>query len=282
MPPEILLDSLVMSSVYVMMALGLVLVFSIMGLLNFAHGQFYMMGAFMLYFSMQTLGLNYFLSLVIAALVIGLVGIGVERFVMRPIGQPYQVIVATIALISFFEGLVVLFFGPRSRSVPTPFPGNTMMGDIAVSNERLASILISIVLIAGLYLFIQKTKLGLALRASAQQPVAAGLFGIKAARISMMVMGLGCGLAAMAGGIMAPMYYVDAWIGAQPLTMALLAIVIGGMGSLGGAIIGGLILGIFNSIVAYYVGFWAQLLALVVVILVLLIRPQGLFGIPEK
>lgn len=282
MPLEIVLDSLILSSVYIMMALGLVLVFSIMGLLNFAHGQFYMIGAFLLYFSMQTLGCNYFLSLAIAAMVVGLLGIGVERFIMRPIAQPYQVIVATIALIPFFEGLMVLFFGPRSRSVPTPFPGNTMIGDIAVSNERLVSVLISILLIVGLYLFVQKTKLGLALRASAQQPVAAGLFGIKTARVSMIVMGMGCGLAALAGGVMAPMYYVDAWMGTQPLTMAMLAIVIGGMGSLGGAVIGGLILGIIDSVIAFYVGFWAQLLSLGVVILVLLIRPQGLFGIAEK
>ena len=172
----------------------------------------------------------------------------------------------------------------RSNTFQTTssFPGTFTLGSVSLSNERVATVVIAVLLIVALWVFIQKTKFGLAMRASAQQPVAAGLFGIHVARIASIVMGVGCGLAALAGGIMAPMFYVDPWIGVLPLVYALLAIVIGGMGSLGGAVVGGLVLGLTGSIVAYYIGFWSQLLSFGLVIAILLIRPQGLFGISEK
>lgn len=267
---------------YILMALGLVLLFSIMGILNFAHGQFYMLGAYVVFYVFQQAGINFFASLVVAAVVMGLVGLLIERFVMRPIGQPLQIVVVTIALSAVFEGVITLIAGPAPKSVTSSFPGTFNIGTVSISNERVATVVIAVILIAALYLFIQQTKFGLAMRASAQQPTAAGLFGIQVARVSSIVMGIGCGLAALAGGIMAPMFYVDPWIGGTPLVMALLAIVIGGMGSLGGAVVGGLILGITGSIVAYYIGFWSQLLSFGLVIVILLFRPQGLFGISEK
>jgi branched-chain amino acid transport system permease protein len=282
MPPDILINSLVNSSMIVLMAMGLVLVFSIMGILNFAHGQFYMMGAFMLFCFFNLLGITYIISLMLAALAMALLGVAMERYVMRPIGQPLQIVVATIAMIQLFEGIVVLIFGPRPKSVTPAFTGSTIIGGISIPNERIAIVIIAVVLIISLYLFLQKTRYGLAIRAAAQQPVAAGLFGIRASRVSSLVMALGCGLAALAGGIMAPIFYIDPWMGSSPLTYALLAIVIGGMGSLLGAAIGGIILGIIGSVGAYYLGFWATLVALGIVIVILLIRPQGLFGFSEK
>jgi branched-chain amino acid transport system permease protein len=281
-PPAILIDSLVLSSMYILMASGLVLLFSIMGILNFAHGQFYMLGAYVLYYAFQQAGINFFVSLAIAAVVMGLVGLLLERYIMRPIGQPMQIVVITIALSAVFEGIITVIAGPAPKSVTSAFPGTFTFGGMSLSNERIATVVMAVLLIGALYLFIQKTKLGLALRASSQQPTAAGLFGIHVARVSSLVMGIGCGLAALAGGIMAPMFYVDPWIGGQPLVMALLAIVIGGMGSLGGAVVGGLILGLAGSIVAYYIGFWSQLLSFGLVIAILLVRPQGLFGTSEK
>lgn len=282
MPPAILIDSLVLSSTFILMALGLVLLFSIMGILNFAHGQFYMLGAYIVFYAFQQYGINFYVSLAIAAIVMGLVGLLLEKYIMRPIGQPLQIIVITIALSFVFEGIITLIAGPAPKSVASSFPGTTTIGTVSISNERVATVFIAVLLIAALWLFVQKTKFGLAMRASAQQPTAAGLFGIHVQRIASIVMGIGCGLAALAGGIMAPMFYVDPWIGVGPIITALLAIVIGGMGSMGGAVVGGLILGITGSIVAYYIGFWSQLLSLGLVIVILLVRPQGLFGISEK
>lgn len=282
MPPEILLNTLVSASTVMLMALGLVLVFSIMGILNFAHGQFFMMGAYLLYCTFSLLGINYFVCLVIAALIMSVLGVAFERFIMRPIGQPLQIVVATIAMIQFFEGVIVLIFGPRPKSVAQAFPGSTTIAGASVPNERIAIVLVALVLIIALYVFLNKTRWGLAIRAAAQQPVAAGLFGIRASRVTSIVMAMGCGLAAMAGGLMAPIYYIDPWIGTAPVTFAMLAIVIGGMGSLPGAIVGGILLGIISSIGAYYLGFWSVLVVLGLVIVVLLLRPQGLFGFSDK
>jgi branched-chain amino acid transport system permease protein len=282
MPSEILINGLVNSSVIVLMALGLVMVFSIMGILNFAHGQFYMMGAYLLYCTFNLLGINYFLSLTISTAALALVGVAMEKFIMRPIGQPLTIVVATIAMIQFFEGIIVLAFGPNPKTVASAFQGSTDIAGASVPNEKIVIVLIAVALVLGLYIFLHRTKWGLAIRASAQLPVTAGLFGIKAGRVTTLVMALGCGLAAMAGGIMAPVYYVDPWIGIAPLTWAMLVIIIGGMGSLLGAVVGGLLMGLMNTVLAYFVGHFANLIGLIVLVLFLLFRPQGLFGFSEK
>jgi len=129
---------------------------------------------------------------------------------------------------------------------------------------------------------LNRTKVGLAIRAAAQEPTAASLYGINIGRVSLLVMGIGCGLAAMAGSIMAPVYAINPFIGRIPMIMSLLAIVIGGLGSLTGAIVGGIILGFINSIVAYYISYFSEVVLFVLVILILLVRPQGLFGNPLK
>jgi len=282
MPVGIWLDALVLSSIYVLMASGLVLVFSIMGIFNFAHGQFYMMGAYAVYCIFEKAGGGFFPGLVVAALTVGFIGVLVERMIYRTIAQPMQVVVASIAMISVFEGIITLVFGPSPKSVMSAFSGTIKAGGIALSMERAFTVIVAVGLMAGLYLFLNRTRLGLFIRASAQEPTAARLFGIHVARLGSLVMGIGCGLAALAGGIMAPIFYVDPWIGNTPLIMALLAIVIGGMGSLMGAVLGGILLGIIGSVGAYFVGFWSQLLAFTVVIAVLLVRPQGVFGFSEK
>jgi branched-chain amino acid transport system permease protein len=282
MPPEIIVNGLVNSSIVVLMALGLVMVFSIMGILNFAHGQFYMMGAYILYCIFGMLGINYFVSLILATLALALVGVLMEKFIMRPIGQPLPVIVATIAMIQVYEGIVVLIFGPNPNTVPAAIEGTTMIAGATISNEKIFIVITAVALVIGLYIFLHRTKWGLAIRASAQLPVTAGLFGIQSARVTSLVMALGCGLAAMAGGIMAPVFYVDPWIGMGPLTWAMLAIIIGGLGSLMGAVVGGALIGLLNTVLAYYIGHWATLIGLIILVLLLLFRPQGLFGVSEK
>jgi branched-chain amino acid transport system permease protein len=282
MPASIWLDALVLSAIYVLMASGLVLVFSIMGIFNFAHGQFYMMGAYAMYCVFEKAGCNFFVGLVAAAVAVGIIGVLVERFVYRTTAQPMQVVVASIAMIGVFEGFITLVFGPSPQSVASAFPGTLSLGGVQLSMERAFTVIVAVGLMAGLYFFLNRTRLGLFIRASAQEPTAAELFGIHVTRLGTLVMGIGCGLAALAGSIMAPIFYVDPWIGNTPLIMALLAIVIGGMGSLGGAVLGGILLGAIGSIGAYFVGFWSQLMAFTVVIAVLLVRPQGVFGFSEK
>jgi len=156
------------------------------------------------------------------------------------------------------------------------------LGSFSVSYQKVAVVLFTLIVMVAMYIVLNFTKVGLAIRAAAQEPGAASLYGISVGRISLIVMGIGCALAAMAGSIMAPVYMVNPFIGRIPMIMSLLAIVIGGLGSLTGAIVGGFILGFLNSIVAYHLSYLSEVVLFLLVILILLVRPQGLFGASRK
>ncbi|MHB1127849.1 MAG: branched-chain amino acid ABC transporter permease [Bacillota bacterium] len=275
------INALVLGSIYVLIASGLMLVFSVMGILNFAHGQLYMVGGFMTFLFFAKFGLNYFVAILFAMIFVMTLGVILEKYLIRPVSQKGFVAGATITLgvIYIFEGLATVIFGVGQNAVPTVFEGSLKIGAASVSWEKVALIILSIVTMSILYFLIMKTKMGLGIRASAQEPVAAKLYGVQVGRLASVVMAMGSGLAALAGGFMAPVYYVDPWMGGGPLIMCILAIVIGGLGSLPGAVVGGLLLGVTGSLVAYYLGSWAELVAFGLVIGILLIRPQGLFGV---
>ena len=265
------------------MASGLVLVFSIMGILNWTHGQLYMLGAFVVYYLVVSLGINYFLALLVALVVVGIIGVGIERGLIRPVADKgfLSASVVTIGLIFIFEGIVVTVCGAGLKAVPTVLEGVLHIGAVSLSVERVAVVGVAIVVMLGLYIFISRTKVGLAIRAAAQDQTVARLYGVRAGRLFSIVMATGCGLAAIAGGLMAPVYFVDPYIGAKPLIMALLAIVLGGLGSFRGAVVGGMLLGFVTTVIAYYIGSWYELVSFSVIILIILFRPQGLFGMPE-
>ena len=287
MPPAgIWIDGLVQSCIYMTMAFGMVLVFSILGILNWAHGQFYMLGAFVVYYAITAAGIPFPISLLISGVVVGGLGMLVEKFVIERLSVPgygmLYVTVATLALIFFFEGAAGMSFGLMDKGLATVLPGVLDLGSFSVSYQKIAVIIFTLVIMAAMYVVLNRTKVGLAIRAAAQEPVAASLYGISVGRVSLIVMGIGCALAAMAGSIMAPVYSVNPFMGRIPMIMSLLAIVIGGLGSLTGAIVGGIILGLLNSVIAYKISYFSEVALFVLVILVLLIRPQGLFGAPAK
>ena len=287
MPPAgIWIDGLVQSCIYMTMAFGMVLVFSILGILNWAHGQFYMLGAFVVYYAITAAGIPFPVSLLISGVVVGGLGMLVEKFVIERLNVPgygmLYVTVATLALVFFFEGAAGMAFGLMDKGLATVLPGVLDLGSFSVSYQKIAVIIFTLVIMAAMYIVLNRTKVGLAIRAAAQEPVAASLYGISVKRVSLIVMGIGCALAAMAGSIMAPVYSVNPFMGRIPMIMSLLAIVIGGLGSLTGAIVGGIILGLLNSVIAYKISYFSEVALFVLVILVLLIRPQGLFGAPQK
>jgi branched-chain amino acid transport system permease protein len=288
MPPAgIWIDGLIQSCIYMTMAFGMVLVFSILGILNWAHGQFYMLGAFVVYYAVTAAGIPFPLGMLVSAIVIGGLGMLVEKLIIERVNVPsaqgaIYVTVATIALIFFFEGAASMLFGMQDQGLAMVLPGVLDLGSFSVSYQKIAVIIFTIVVMIAMYIVLNLTKVGLAIRAAAQEPTAASLYGISIGRISLLVMGIGCGLAAMAGSIMAPVYAVNPFIGRIPMIMSLLAIVIGGLGSLTGAIVGGIILGFINSIVAYYISYFSEVVLFVLVIFILLVRPQGLFGTSIK
>jgi branched-chain amino acid transport system permease protein len=289
MPPAgILVDGLTTSCLYVTMAFGMVLVFSILGILNWSHGALYMLGAYVVYYAVTAGGIPFPISILISAVVIGGLGILMQKFIIEPLsvsvaglGMIY-VSVATIGLIFFFEGAASMFFGLQSKGLATVLPGVLDLGSFSVSYQKIAVVILTLVIMITMYIVLNRTKVGLAIRAAAQEPVAASLYGISVRRISLIVMGIGCALAAIAGGFMAPVYMITPFMGRIPLVMSLLAIIIGGAGSLTGAIVGGIILGCLNSVIAYYLGWGSEIVLFLLVIFILLVRPQGLLGASLK
>jgi branched-chain amino acid transport system permease protein len=288
MPPvEIWINGLTQSCTYMTMAFGMVLVFSILGILNWTHGQFYMLGAFVVYYAVTAAGIPFFLSLLISAVVIGGLGMLVEKFIIERVsvssaeGALY-VTAATIALIFFFEGAASMLFELQDKGLAMVLPGVLDMGSFSVSYQKIAVVIFTVIVLIAMYVVLNHTRVGLAIRAAAQEPDAASLYGINVKRVSVIVRGIGCALAAMAGSIMAPVYVVNPFIGRIPMIMSLLAIIIGGLGSLIGAIMGGIILGLLNSVIAYYLSYFSEVVLFLLVIILLLFRPQGLFGASIK
>ena len=287
MPPAVMwVDGLIQGCICMTMAFGMVLVFSILGILNWTHGQFYMLGAFVVYYAITAAGIPFPISLLVSGVVVGGLGMLVEKFVIERLTAPgygmLYVTVATLALIFFFEGAAGMAFGLMDKGLATVLPGVLDVGSFSVSYQKIAVVIFTLVIMVIMYVVLNRTKVGLAIRAAAQEPVAASLYGISVGRVSLIVMGIGCALAAMAGGIMGPVHSVNPFMGRIPMIMSLLAIIIGGLGSLTGAIVGGIILGLLNSVIAYKISYFSEVVLFVLVILVLLIRPQGLFGAPAK
>lgn len=283
MPPAgIWIDGLIQSCIYMTMAFGMVLVFSILGILNWAHGQFYMFGAIVVYYAITAVGIPFPISILVSGLLMAGLGISVRKLVIDRVKGDLYVGVATISLIFFFEGAASMLFGMQDRGLSTVLPGVINLGSFSISYQKAAVLFFTLVVMVAMYIVLNFTKVGLAIRATSQQPDAASLYGVSVGRLSLIVMGIGCGLAAMAGSIMAPVYAVNPFMGRIPMIMSLLAIVIGGIGSLTGAIAGGLILGFLNSVIAYYLSYLSEVVLFLLVIFILLIRPQGLFGASLK
>lgn len=283
MPPAgIWIDGLVQSCIYMTMAFGMVLVFSILGILNWAHGQFYMFGAIVVYYTVTAGGIPFPISILISGLLMAGLGISVKKLVIDRVKGDLYVGVVTISLIFFFEGAASILFGMQDRGLSMLLPGVMNLGSFSISYQKVAVLIFTLVVMVAMYIVLNRTKVGRAIRATAQQPDAASLYGVSVERLSLIVMGIGCGLAAMAGSIMAPVYSINPFMGRIPMIMALLAIVIGGIGSLTGAIVGGIILGFLNSVIAYYLSYFSEVVLFLLVIFILLVRPQGLFGASLK
>ena len=267
MTPDLLIQSTIIGlsigSIYILMALGLTLMFGMMHIINFAHGAIYMLGAFAIYYIFFQGGVPYF-----AAFVLAMIKGGIE-----------PTLVALLALTTFLQAAGYPIFGQLDKHVPPVFQGTRNVLGVMVSVERLMIIPMAGALVVGLYLFINKTKMGAAMRAIEQDKEAAALQGVDVHAVNGLAFAIGFALAAASGALMAPIFKLDPMMGEQPLLKAFIIIILGGLGSIPGAILGGLMLGLIDSIVATALGAEpAFLLSFVFIILVLLFKPTGLFG----
>jgi branched-chain amino acid transport system permease protein len=275
-----LLNGLMSGWIYILVALGLTLVLSIVGIVQLAHGEIYMVGAYIVYYFCVTVGLNFFLSLLISIFCAGLLGVFLERFFLRPFRDDVEgAIISTIALILILQTAIVAIAGVGYKDIPSPIQGVVTVLGARLSWERLITILVSIALVSALLIFINKTKMGQAMVAVSEDREAAALQGINVNRISSIAMFLGCSLAAAAGALTGAIFDLTPFMGGFALMKGIEVIILGGLGSIPGAIIGGLILGLVDGIVTPLLSVqMASIIGLVLIILILLFRPQGLLG----
>ncbi|NPV60466.1 MAG: branched-chain amino acid ABC transporter permease [Actinobacteria bacterium] len=268
-----------LGSQYVMVALGLTLIFGILDISHFAHGHLYMVGAYLLYIVMVLWDVNYWLALLICMVALALAGILVERAVYRPLrGQPQiNTFIAAIGLILMLETLV-RGIQPKALSVPKPIDRTLEFAGVSMEVQRLIVIIGAILFIVALQLFIKRTRLGTAIEAVAQDREGASLVGINVNRISALTFAVATALAAAAAVLMAPLAFISPEMGGVLILKAFVIVVIGGLGSIKGAIFGGYILGLLEALaIAYVSSAYKDVFAFAVLIAILAVRPTGLF-----
>ena len=275
---QVFTNGVVLSCYYVLVAVGLNLIMGIMHIVNFAQGTVYMLSAMLLYILCVELGLNYFLSG--ATAIVGTAGLGIlmERFLFRRLlGQFLPSLVMSLGLLLAIEGATWLQFGIISKAVPSPFRGMVKFWGAMVSYERLVVIIGGLLLIGGLFIFIRHTKAGKAIRAVEQDQEAAILQGIEITRICRLVFIVSFSLSAAAAFLVSPMLVIDPTIGHTPLLKGLVIIVLGGMGSVTGTLVGGFLIGFIESITgSFFDPTIASIFSFVILMAILLIRPTGL------
>ena len=278
---QTLMYGLTIGVVYVLMALGFTLIFGILRIVNFAHGEFYMIGAFVVRELFAHAGLNYFVSVIVAAVAVGLLGVAVERGLFRPFRDKveHQVLIVSFALSVALQQMGVILWGAEDVSIEAPFSGVVRWGGFMFPQDRLVAVGACLVILAGFYLLLKRTRIGLAMEAVVQDPEAALIQGIRVDRVYAFTFGIGTLLAAAAGGLIGPVFSLTPYMGTLPLVKAFIAVILGGMGSVTGAVVGGLVIGISETFLStYFGGAAAAILQFAVIMLILVLKPSGLFG----
>jgi branched-chain amino acid transport system permease protein len=281
---QVVTNALVLGMTYTLLALGFTLIFSIMGVVNIAHADLYMLGGFITYYLFGVYHINYFVVLLIVIVCLGGFGAGLERFLFRRLrGQGFAgPMILSLGLLLLIEGLALLVFGEREKGVPSPVKGVINLGGISFGAERLVILAVAIVLLVGLFYFVGRVKIGQAMRALAQDAEAAYLQGININKMSMLSFAIGVGLAGVSGALLTPVSFVSYSIGSYLILKCFIIVVLGGLGSMTGCLVGGLILGFIEAFsLTYLPANLSYLIIFGVVLLVLVIRPQGIMGRSE-
>ncbi|MEO0277907.1 MAG: branched-chain amino acid ABC transporter permease [candidate division WOR-3 bacterium] len=275
-------NGLMLGSFYVLLSLGLTVIFGMLGVVNFAHGVLYMLGAYCAYSICQVFGKHFYLALLLGPLCVGLIGMGIERiFVRRLYSAPhFYNLLLTFGIMIATEEIIRLIFTGVGKPFPTPepFTGSVDLGFMMFPKYRLFIIGVSAVCAACLTLFIHKTRLGAVLRAGTDDSEMTAALGINVSRVFTLVFGLGAALAGLAGVLAAPVQNIVPDMGTSFLTETFIVVIIGGMGSVLGSVLGGFIVGELITLGAVFWPAFANILVYVFMAMVLLLRPRGFFG----
>jgi branched-chain amino acid transport system permease protein len=277
-----LLLGLINGSFYALLSLGLAVIFGMLNIINFAHGAQYMMGAFAAFLLLDKLGIGYWPALVLAPLIVGFIGILIERFLLQwlyKLDHLYGLLL-TFGLALIIEGIFRRYYGSSGQPyrVPESLTGGQNLGFMFLPNYRAWVIAVSVVVCFGTWFVIERTRLGSYLRAATENPALVRAFGINVPRMIMLTYGFGVALAALAGVLAAPIYNVSPQMGSDLIIVVFAVVVIGGMGSILGAILTGFALGIIEGLTKVFFPEASNTVIFVIMVIVLLIRPTGLFG----
>lgn len=279
---QALINGLVSGSIYALMAVGFTLVFGIMHVINLAHGELYMLGGFSTFFMVSVYHINFFVALIATLIIIAIFGFIIERIIFRPLRNSslLNTLLASIGLSLFISNLVLQLAGSEMKNIQVPFSGQslTILGT-QVSVHRIIVLVLTALLVGLLGWIIKYTKVGKALRATAQDTDAAALMGVNINLIYGIIFAISAGLAAVAGGLIGSLYVVEPTMGLLPGMKAFIIVILGGMGSVVGALLGALIFGYAETFTTVFLeSSYQDLVGFIILILVLLLKPNGLFG----
>jgi len=280
---DILITGLINSGVYALLAVGFSLIFGVARIVNIAHTAFYMVAAYMVYLMAYQWAMPYWLTIIVAVLVVTALGLLTYKFVIEPVREhETAVLIGTIAVAAILQEVFIIWFGGNYLGIPSMVSGVTEIAGVRISNQRLLTLgIVGVALVAVWYLLTQ-TRLGLAMRVTAEDREVANLMGMNVGRIAMWTMGISVGMAAVAGVVVAPLLVVEPLMWLHPLVIVLAIVVLGGLGSIRGSVIGALIIGYVETITVYALpagAFLKEAVALSIMVIVLFLRPEGLFGV---
>ncbi len=277
-----LLLGLVNGSFYAMLSLGLAVIFGLLGIVNFAHGALYMIGAYVAWVAMDKFGLNYWFALVLAPVVVGLLGVVIERTLLKRLYgiDPIYGLLLTFGLALIAEGLFREQFGVSGQqyAVPEALQGATNLGFMVLPNYRAWVVVASLTVCLGTWYLIERTRLGAYLRAGTENPKLVQAFGVNVPLMVSLTYAAGAGLAALAGVLAAPVIQITPLMGSNLIIVVFAVVVIGGMGSILGSILTGLALGLIEGLTKVFYPEASSIVVFVIMAIVLVIRPAGLFG----
>lgn len=277
---QIIVNGVLAGLIYVIMALGFTLVFGIMRIVNFAHGEFYMVGAMSIVVLFGWLGWPFFPSVLAGGAIAAVLGVALERVLIRPIAsEEIHGMIMTLAIGIILQSLALIFFGPSELSVPRPYSGTWTLVRATVPWDRTVVAIAALVVLAGFYGLLKFTRVGLAMQAVAQDRETASLMGIEEGRIYAIAFGTSCFMAGLAGALMAPVFNVGPYIGEMVVMKAFVIVILGGLGSIPGAVIGGLLIGLSESVLAtFFNPTTATIASFAIVLLIVIVKPSGLMG----
>ena len=277
-----LIKGLVLGSIYALSALGFTLIFGVARVVNFAYGEFLMLGAFLTLTTMTVTGMDFFIALPLAMVMTGLLSVAAYLLTIRPVmrGTDLQALLVTTGLLYVLREVAILIWGTAPRQMETGLDGALEFGDIIVTHQRLLAVAFLLIMVTGLYALLYKARIGRALRAVAQNRFGAETIGLNVDRVISFAFAVSGAMACVAGSLIGALYATEPSMGGSPLLKAFVIVIFGGLGSVPGAIVGGLVIGLTETLVGAYISnAFKDVFTFLIMLGVLLWRPTGLLGV---